>query len=99
MPENGSGVYSPFFGGLRFVPAVSLENFHDVSSLELVLGLSKRDDGIEVLGLEIEILRTDNRSLRQNGCFFDSIFELPDIPRPAVSLQRGNRVRAEAAHR
>src|SRR5258707_122792 len=98
MSENGSGIYAQIFGGLCLVPAVSLQNFHDVPSLELLLRLSKRDHRIEKLGFEIEVLGTDDRPFRENGCLLNSIFELPDISRPTVSLQCGDRVRAEAAH-
>src|SRR6516225_7514358 len=98
MAKNGAGIYAQIFGGLGFVSAVSLQNFVDVSSLEFLLGLSQGNDQVVVFGFQVEVLGGEKTPLSQNHCFLDSVFQLSNVPRPPISLQRGDRAGSETSN-
>src|SRR5437899_3426330 len=86
MSEDGARVDAQVLGRLGAVAAVPLQHLVDVALLPLVPSLRERQDGIELLGAQLEVVGRDERLVGEHHRLLDAVLQLADVPRPAVAL-------------
>src|SRR5215217_2477325 len=96
VAEDGARVHAQVLGRLRPVAVVSREHFVDVTLLEFFLGLEQRHDGLQVLRLEVQVVRAQERLVREDNGLLDAVLQLADVAGPAVLLHGDGGGRGEA---
>src|SRR5438067_4547509 len=98
VAEDGAWIDAQVLGGLRAVAAVPLQNVVDVTVPEVLQGLGERQDRVEVLRPQLEVLRSDEGSLGEHHRLLDAVLELPDVARPAEMPDGAERLPVEPPH-
>src|SRR3984885_16185016 len=92
VAKDGAGVDAKVARRLRAVAVVSLEHFEHVLPLKLLLRFLEGQDRV-LAGLpQIQILRTEQRPLAENQRLLDAVLDLPNVARPRILLDGGERL-------
>src|SRR5215831_7166488 len=98
VPEDGPWIDAEVACRLGPVAAVQRQDFVYVLALKLLLGVGERQDRRQIVTLQIEVLRADERLLAEDDGLLQAVLELADVARPAVLAHGDDGVRREALH-